>query len=463
MQASPNKLAHAVKVPEEQEALLNLNVPQYAFYTMNKAFRAFVGGYRSGKTFLGCVRLCALALEYPNIKLGYFAPTYPQIRDIFYSTISTVAELMGMTCEIKTSNNEVSLYYYNQLHAVIKCRSMEKPERIVGFDINHALVDEIDCMKKEKADAAWKKIIARLSSKGFDEKRLYDEELNAELVIEALQENTVDFTTTPEGFNWIYDFFVKQLKSDPELQKYYGIVHASTKQNAKNLPDDYIDKLYATYPANLVDAYVDGKFVNLTSGAVYPSFCRVGNNSNVVWDGKEEVRIGMDFNVNKMSAVIHVKRGSTWHAVNEFFKLADTPAMIEKIKEVYADARKIYVYPDSSGHNTSSKSASVSDHSLLEDAGFSVVVDGVNPAVRDRLVSMNSAFFNAKEQTSYYVNTELCPEYTACLEQQTYAKNGEPDKTNDLDHLPDAGGYFIAKVLPVIKPAQDVSDFGYAS
>ena len=54
---------------------------------MDKQFRAFVGGYRSGKTYLGCVRLCVLALEYPGIKLGYFAPTYPQISDIFYSTI----------------------------------------------------------------------------------------------------------------------------------------------------------------------------------------------------------------------------------------------------------------------------------------------------------------------------------------------------------------------------------------
>ena len=64
-------------------------------------------------------------------------------------------------------------------------------------------------MNKDKADQAWKKIIARLSSSGFDESRLEDE-FGAELLIDALNENTVDFTTTPEGFNWIYEFFVKQ-------------------------------------------------------------------------------------------------------------------------------------------------------------------------------------------------------------------------------------------------------------
>jgi phage terminase large subunit-like protein len=292
-------------MPQDTKAL-ELNYPQDDFYHMNKPFRAFVGGYRSGKTFLGCVRLCALALEYPGIRLGYFAPTYPQIRDIFYNTIADVAELLGMTAEIKTSTNEVTLYYYGDVHSIIKCRSMEHPARIVGFDINHALIDEIDCMKKEKADQAWKKIVARLSSSGFDEQRLYDEEMDCDLIIEALGENTVDFTTTPEGFNWIYDLFVKQLKTDEDLKRYYGIVHASTRQNAANLPPDYIDKLYATYPSNLVDAYVDGLFVNLTSGGVYTQFDRKLNNSSRDIKHGDTLHIGKDFNVGKMSANVHV-------------------------------------------------------------------------------------------------------------------------------------------------------------
>ena len=80
---------------------LNLNIPQNDFYHMKKPFRAFVAGYRGGKTFLGCVRLCTLALEYPGIRLGYFAPTYPQVRDIFYTTIGDVAELLGMEVILK--------------------------------------------------------------------------------------------------------------------------------------------------------------------------------------------------------------------------------------------------------------------------------------------------------------------------------------------------------------------------
>ncbi|MDB4261453.1 terminase large subunit [bacterium] len=430
---------------------LKLNLPQNDFYHMDKPFRAFVAGYRGGKTFLGCVRLCTLALEYPGIRLGYFAPTYPQIRDIFYTTIADVAELLDMTVDIKTSNNEVSLYFHGELHAMVKCRSMEHPARIVGFDINHALIDEIDCMKKEKADAAWKKIVARLSSSGFDEARLYDEDLNHDLIIEALETNTVDFTTTPEGFNWIYQFFVKQLRDDPELQEFYGIINASSRQNAKNLPSDYIKKLEATYPANLVDAYVDGEFVNLSSGSVYRQFDRRENHTDIEDDGKSTLHIGMDFNVGKMSAVVHIERDGLPVAVNEIFGCLDTPDMIQHIQMKYP-SRKICIYPDSSGKNRKSNEASTTDISCLEDAGFNLYYDSTNPRVRDRINAVNAMLCNGSDERKYKVNTNTCPRYTDDLEQQVYNKQGEPDKAHDNDHMPDAGGYYIAYAFPIVKP-----------
>lgn len=430
---------------------LNLNIPQFEFYSMTKAFRAFVGGYRSGKTFLGCARLCALALEYPGIKLGYFAPTYPQVRDIFYSTIVEVAELIGMEADIRVGVNEVDLYYYGDLHTTIKCRSMEHPQRIVGFDLNHALIDEIDCMKREKADQAWKKIIARLSSPGFDEARLYDEECDMELVIDALDDNTVDFTTTPEGFNWVYDFFVRQPKDKPELREYYGIVHASTEKNAKNLAKGYIDKLRATYPANLIDAYIAGKFVNLTGGTVYRQFNDELNHSDITDNGNEDLHIGMDFNVGKMSAIVHVEREGLPIAVNEILGRLDTPDMIDEINRLYPD-RYIEIYPDSSGKNREAVDASETDISKLHDQGWRVIYDTVNPRVRDRINAMNAMFCNGLDERKYLVNTHLCPQYTSDLQQQIYNKQGEPDKDHNTDHANDAAGYYIAMKYPIIRP-----------
>jgi hypothetical protein len=85
---------------------------------------------------------------------------------------------------------------------------MEHPHRIVGFNIAHALVDEIDCMAIKKADSAWKKIIARMST-----------------VWPTRAMNTIDVTTTPEGFNWVYRKFVKELVAKaqrPALRNYKG-------------------------------------------------------------------------------------------------------------------------------------------------------------------------------------------------------------------------------------------------
>lgn len=434
------------------QASINLNIPQYEFYSMDKQFRAFVGGYRSGKTFLGCVRLCILSLNYPSIKLGYFAPTYPQISDIFYPTIEEVAELFGMTADIAISKKEVTLSYCGDIHCVIKCRSMEHPNRIVGFDLNHALIDEIDTMKKEKSDQAWKKIIARLSSEGFDEQRLYDEDINCDLVIDALGQNTVDFTTTPEGFGWVYDLFVKQVKGDAELESYYGIVHASTKQNAKNLADGYIQSLYATYPANLVSAYIEGQFVNLTSGTVYTCYDRLLNNTDRVVESGDHIHIGMDFNVGKMSAIVHVedtiKGVKITSAVYEFMGLLDTPEMIVAIQNRYPDNR-ITIYPDASGQNRKSANASETDISQLKKA-FRVLNKSKNPYVKNRVASVQAMLCNSLNVRRYFVNDTTCPETADSLEQQTYNKQGEPDKTQDNDHPNDALGYYIHNKYPII-------------
>ncbi|MFG9861089.1 terminase large subunit domain-containing protein, partial [Pseudomonas aeruginosa] len=63
--------------------------------------------------------------------------------------------------------------------------------------------------------------------------------------------NRVDVTTTPEGFKFVFQQFVKQLREKPHLQDLYGLVQASTYDNEANLPDDYIDSLMDSYPPQL--------------------------------------------------------------------------------------------------------------------------------------------------------------------------------------------------------------------
>lgn len=137
----------------------SLNVPQAAFLQMPHKFRAYVAGFGSGKTWVGCTSICQHFWRWPKINQGYFAPTYPQIRDIFYPTMEEVAATMGLRVKINQSNHEVHVYEGRRYRGTIICRSMEKPETIVGFKIGHALIDELDVMNPIKAQTGWRKII----------------------------------------------------------------------------------------------------------------------------------------------------------------------------------------------------------------------------------------------------------------------------------------------------------------
>lgn len=403
---------------------MKLNAAQYSFLAeLPTKYRAYISGYGGGKTFVGCIDLLNFAGQHPKTVQGYFGPSYPTIRDVFYPTLEEVGYSLGYTVDIKEGNKEAHVYRGRLYYGTIICRSMDRPGSIVGFKIARALVDEIDTLPKHKAHQAWNKIIARLR-----------------LVIPGV-ENGIGVTTTPEGFLFVYEKFGLNPTES------YSMVQASTYENAEHLPADYIQTLIETYPEELVAAYVDGQFVNLKAGTVYRSFDRTRNGSKEHIQEREPLCIGMDFNRGKMAACTFVKRDTGWHCVDEIKDGMDTPWLIDVIKERYA-GHHITIYPDASGKNASSKGASLSDIALLEAAKFAIRAKKSNPLVKDRVNATNKAF----ETQIVWVNVEKAPETAKCLEQQAYDSNGEPDKKTGVDHQNDAFTYPIAFEFPVIKP-----------
>lgn len=411
------------------------NIPQGQFLAMAHKYRLFCAGFGTGKTWVGCQATGIHFLEHPGVNQGYFAPTYGHIRDIYFPTIEESVFDIGLSVEIKEGNKEVNFYTGKAYRGTVICRSMDKPQNIIGFSIGHAMIDEIDLLPTDKATLAWRKIIARMRKNVPGVK------------------NGVDVTTTPEGFKFAYQTFVKEPNEKPELKNNYGMIQASTYDNEANLPDDYISSLVETYPAELIDAYLHGKFVNLTSGTVYRNYNREKHNSKETIQDKETLFVGMDFNVQHMAAAIAVQRADGYHFVSEIKDVFDTPDMIKLIKERYQDrGHKIIVYPDASGGGRRSVDASKSDISLLQQAKFIVRARSSNPAVKDRVLSVNKAF----ETSKLFVNASECKIIANCLEQQSYGPNGEPDKTSGNDHMNDALGYFVSYEMPVIKPQSTI-------
>lgn len=364
-------------------------------------------------------------LSYPGARVGAYAPTYDLLRLI---TVQYLEEFLT-EADIPYRMNKSSYIMDVEGYGPIILRSMDNPARIVGYQTFRAHIDEIDTLRETQANDAWNKIIARNRQK---------------IIVNGVeQQNRVSAYTTPEGFRFAYKRWEKNRVDG------YELVRAPTASNP-HLPADYIESLRASYPAQLIDAYLEGKFVNLTSGQVYTGYDRELNNSNETVQGNEPIHVGMDFNVMHGSSVIHVLRDGMPHAVDEIHKAFDTDSQILALKSRYP-GNHITVYPDATSHNRTASNTTETDLTKLKLAGFRVVMDHTNPAIKERVACMQAMLLNGVGQRRYRINHVKCPNYAECLEQQVY-DNGIPDKSAGMDHLPDAGGYYIAKAFPIRKP-----------
>ncbi len=404
-------------------ASIEPTAPQYKYMMTGARFPAFVAGFGAGKTEAAILRSITGLLANPGANRGFYEPTYDLIRMIAWPRFEQILTELDIPYRLqKTPLNQIDVQGYG----TIMFRSMENPNRIVGYEHADADIDELDTLKRDDAAHVWRQVMARNRQKknGF---------------------NTVGVTTTPEGFKFVYEQWRKEARPG------YEIIQAPTRSNP-HLPDGYIESLQNAYPDHLLQAYLEGRFVNLTSGTVYTSYNRHASASDEEIREGEPLYIGCDFNVTKQAATVYVQRdgGRTWHAVDELVNMYDTPEMVRIINSRYAD-HQVYIYPDASGKSRKTVDASKSDIALLEQAGLWVRVNKRNPMVKDRILSMNAALESGRVK----VNAAKCPVTAECLEQQTY-KNGEPDKSNGRDHQNDATTYPIAYEMPIVKPVAHV-------
>lgn len=392
---------------------------QFAFATCREPFPCFLGGFGSGKTAAAIARAMALKVQFKACDIAYYLPTFPLVEDIALKRFPDLCDRKGWS--YKTRGGTSPHIEFPGAGRIL-FRSMSNPESIVGYEVAHSIVDELDTLPTDKARDAWNKIIARNRQK-------------------CAIANTVAVATTPEGFKFVYQRWQK----DPAPG--YVLFRARTVENEANLPPGYIENLRNSYPAALLQAYLDGEFVNLTAGCIYAEFDRHLNGTRETIRDREHLHIGMDFNVNNMSAVVCVIRDGNPLALSELVQIRDTPTMIQAIKARYP-GHPVTVYPDASGGATKSVNASLSDIALLRSAGFTVLANAKNPAVKDRIASVNMLIHNQGVRR-LLVNFDNCPTLVEGLEQQAYNKNGEPDKTSGHDHCNDALGYLVCYKYPI--------------
>ena len=398
--------------------------PQADFHALTCKYPAFIGGFGTGKSETMANQAFMDATHSSSALIGLYEPTYDLIRLIMAPRMEEKLSDYGIRYKYNKSENII--YTSSPQIGDFILRTMDNPARIVGYETYRAHCDEIDTLKEGHAREAWIKIIARNRQ-------------SPDGVVDPF--NRVSAYSTPEGFRFMYNTWKKNPKPS------YKMIQASTMSNPF-LPADYVDALKESYPEQLIEAYLNGDFVNLTAGQVYNQYSKENQSNEVVTDKDLTLAIGMDFNVQHMAARVFVYRDGIPHCVDEFNELYDTADMIEHIQMRYPD-RKIVVYPDASGKNRKTNGADETDIKLLKKAGFRVKAKEANPRVKTRVNSVNAMFCNAKGERRLFVNIDKCPVTHDELSQQVYNDKGEPDKSAGKDHGNDAFGYFVVYEHPI--------------
>lgn len=383
---------------------------QAKFIQSTKKHTALIGGYGSGKTNVAIDKVIIKNIQCQGQSVAYYLPTYGLINDVAMVRFPQAFEKYGIDYKINQQRKEIITPYGS-----ILLRNMSNPDTIVGYESAYALIDETDILPTAKMNLAFAKIIGRNRA-----------------ILPKGQINQTDVVGTPEGFKWLYEFFIKNESKNKE------IIKGKTIDNPF-LPIDYIDNLKETYTEAQVTAYINGDFVNLKGDNVYKSYNRKAHRTDIVPFPQEMLYVGLDFNVGNMNAVIFVRRDKTLYAVDEIAKAYNTQSICDVLRSRYL-GHKIIINPDASGNQRSTSGAD--DFSILRSNGFSVHSDKTNPIVNTRVNSINLAF----ERGQLLVNDKQCPWFAESLENQAY-NNGVPDKSGGYDHITEAGGYAIHKQL----------------
>ena len=392
-------------------------------------FRDAVCGRRFGKTFLGKAemrRAARLAMKWnvsTDDEIWYAAPTFKQAKRVFWKRLKQAIPKSW----INGKPNETECSITLKSGHVLRIVGLENYDNLRGSGLFFLLIDEwADCPYE-----AWEEVLRPMLS-------------TCKYIIDGVQYigGHVLRIGTPKGFNHCYDTYQQGQGKEADHKSW-----AYTTLDGGNVPDSEIEVARKTMDIRTFRQEYEASFESY-EGVVYYCFDRRLNASTETVQRDDVIHIGMDFNVSKMAAVVHVLRDGNPHAVGEFSDVFDTPAMITKISNRY-DGHEIIIYPDASGDNRKSSNASETDIQLLKKAGFKVVVDSANPSVKDRINSMNAMLCNTYEERRYKVNIDKCPVYTKSLERQVWDDKGEPDKKQGFDHHNDGAGYFITKMFPI--------------
>lgn len=375
---------------------------------------ALVAGYGFGKSTTQDMILSDLAERYwkYDVRVALFSNTISLLKK------TVVADF------VKWLIQSGSRYHYDRSQNTITIGKMTflllasgRPEDIYGPNVHVSLSDEMDELEQTKCVEAHRAIQER-----------------TRLILPDGRKPFSVFTTTAQGFKGTYQI-IEQYK---EAGTPYALVRGKTKDNTA-LDPGYVKRLYSLYNENEQLAFLEGHFVNLTSGKVYPKFDPAKHEVepfDIYPD--ETIHIGQDLNQGYSKALAFIIRNRNLYAVREW-SFDDIGSAPETFR-AHFPANRILWYPDNSGKGILGGYADHADAFRVE-----IVWTGRNPSILDRTFAVNLAF--GMGRMFAFKNLKMWP---MALKTRGYDKNGVAEKGSgptSPDHICDAGEYATFWIL----------------
>ncbi len=384
---------------------------QQKWWQLPNFIKLLTGGKRAGKTYIGGLRSIFLTAKNPGLQGMCVSPSFPIAKKTTIPQIGHFLKGAGIRYEYHQSDH---FFYIPGWDGTIWIGSGEIPESLVGATLAWAWVDEPFLQKRQVLD----EMIARVS----DEKA-------------SLLE--LGLTGTPEELNWGYDLATGAI---PDLD--VGTVYASTLDNP-HVPETTIKAMLASYTPEMQKAYLDGQFVLLTKGRVYKPFNR-DKHIKVRDDlGNLPIIIGVDFNVDYLTAEIGRKAHWGIHWFDEIrLENATTYDLANELRSRYPGAEDVYPDPTGSSRQTS---AVKSDHQILRAKDFIIHAREKPPRVKNRVNAYNRLLLN--DRVSF---DPKCIWLIKDMERDVWKAGGIDQSVLELTHAAAASGYPVELLYPII-------------
>ena len=167
----------------------------------------------------------------------------------------------------------------------------EEPEAIYGYSCALAVVDELDELPTEIAMEAVRSVNDRIRQQ-----------------IDGFRSPFICFATTSQGLKGLYQTVMHFKKSGIG----FVLMRARTKDNIY-LPADYVKNMYSIYNEKEVKCLLEGEFISIDSGLVFPDYDKSKNMLDVdlfdSLEADETVYIGQDFNCITGDVLIETIKG----------------------------------------------------------------------------------------------------------------------------------------------------------